>query len=354
MRIMVTGATGFVGAHAVRSLSEAGHDVVLLVRDPGRVTDALEPLGVDPYRYEVVPGDVLDDRSVQQALTGTDALLHVANVYSFDVTDAPVMHQVNVEGTRRILHTAAERGLDPIVHVSSVVALLPSDHLTSDSPVGSPHGPYPTSKARAEVIARELQDEGAPVVITHPGEVLGPHDPHQGRNSSVALLRDMVRGTARTVMPGRVGVVDVRDLADAHAQLFTAGRGPRRYLMAGHDVTFREQFRLLAEVLGRRLPRAPIPLGAAMAAGRVAEVAQRRGIDPGFSSVNPWILANHPGFDDAATRRDLGVEWRPTTDTFHDTVAWLEQRGLVSRRQAGLAAGGRPEEPAGATGFNQR
>ena len=349
MRIMVTGGTGFVGAHAVRALVEAGHEVALLVRAPERVADALRPLGVDPGRYEVVPGDVLDDRSVRRALNGADALLHAANVYSFNVTDASVMHQVNVDGTRRILHAAAERNLDPIVHVSSVVALLPSDHLSNDSPVGSPQGPYPTSKAAAEVIAREFQAEGAPVVITHPGEVLGPHDPHEGGNSSVAILRDMVRGRARSVMPGRIGVVDVRDLGDAHARLFTAGHGPRRYLMAGHETTLEQQFQLLTACLGRRLPRIPVPVGAAMATGRVAESFQRRGVDPGFSSTNPWLLANHPGFDDTPTQRDLGVSWRPVTDTLRDTVAWLHARGLVSRRQAGLAAAPRTTEPVHAT-----
>ncbi|MFW6090435.1 MAG: SDR family NAD(P)-dependent oxidoreductase [Actinomycetota bacterium] len=339
MRILVTGGTGFVGAHSTRALVAAGHDVTLLVRDAAGVQPALRPLGINPERCRIVTGDVLDGAAVASAARDADALLHAANVYSFNAADAERMTRVNVEGTRSVLRAAAENGLDPIVHVSSTVALLPAGHVTPESPVGTPHGVYLRSKAEAETIARELQQEGAPVVVTNPGPVHGPHDPHVGESAS--LVRDILRGRARILLRGAYGIVDVRDVATAHARLFIPGRGPRRYLMGGHHIEFAGLFRLLERVVGHRLRAVPVPYRLAYAAGRAAEVAQRRGIDPGFSSVEVWISAHYATTDDSATVRDLGVTWRPPEQSLRDCVAWLHERGLVSSRQAGSAAGGR-------------
>jgi dihydroflavonol-4-reductase len=166
MRVLVTGGTGFVGSHCVRALHDAGHRVVLLARDSTRARSALEPLGVDAGEIEVVEGDVLERSAVDRALGRADALLHAANVYSLNARDAERMQRVNVEGTRLVLHAAAALERDPIVHVSSTVALLPSARLTPASPIGTPKGPYQESKAEAERIARALQSQGAAVVVS--------------------------------------------------------------------------------------------------------------------------------------------------------------------------------------------
>jgi dihydroflavonol-4-reductase len=335
MRVAVTGGTGFVGSHSVSALVEQGHEVTLLARDRGRTVRALAPLGVASDRFDVVLGDVLEPASVAEALVGADALLHAANVYSLNAGDAATMHRVNVDGTRAVLTAAAERGLAPIVHVSSCVALLPNDRLDPSAPLGEPHGPYGRSKARAEAIARELQAEGAPVVITNPGSVYGPHQPHMGE--SATLVRDILRGKARLAIRGGLGVVDARDVATAHARVFATG-APQRCLLAGRWIEFDALYRQLERVVGHRLPRIRIPGRAAFAAGRTAEAAQRRGIDPGFSSESIWIVLQWRPHDDEHTRQALGVEWRPTDETLRDMVAWLHEQGHVSRRQAGLAA----------------
>lgn len=337
MRVLVTGGTGFVGAHSAAALLTAGHEVVVLARERSRVAAALTPLGVAEDRVDVVVGDVLDPASVQRALGDVDGLLHAANVYSLNAADAAVMRRVNVDGTRLVLEAALDRGLDPVVHVSSVVALLPSDRLTNASPVGNPHGPYLRSKAVAETLARGLQDDDAPVVITHPGGVQGPHQPHVGE--SATLIRNILRGRLRLVTDGAVTVVDIRDVAAAHARLFTPGLGPRRYLMGGHHLPFPDLYRHLERIVGHRLPRVAVPSRLAMAMGRLADVAQRRGIDPGFSSAGGWLVLEQPPVADDDTQRELGVSWRPMIDTLRDTVAWLHDKGLVSDRQAGNAAG---------------
>lgn len=336
MPVLVTGGTGFVGAHLVAALHAEGHEVRLLARRPERVADAVEPLGVDVDDVEVLLGDVTDPQAVARALQGADALVHAANVYSLDPAHTSAMWRVNVDGTRLLLHAAAELGLDPVVYVSSMTALLPGDGLTSDAPLGAPPLPYPRSKAVAERIAARLQDDGAPVVITSPGSVQGPHDPNVGE--SAKGLRAVLRFPLRVSASGGFGVVDVRDLALAHVRLLERPARPGRYLMGGHWLSMTSTYDLLERVTGRRLRRRDVPIGALLAAGRAADAAARVGLDTGFSYGTAWLIANFGTFDDADTRRALGVEWRDPECTLRDTVAWLHGARQLTSRQAGEAA----------------
>ena len=136
MKVMVTGGTGFVGSHTVAELVRAGHDVKLLVRDPSRVRKALEPLGVG--EVESVIGDVTDKESVERALDDCDAVIHCASVYSLDPRAADVIKKTNVAGTDLVIGAAHKRGLDPIVHVSSIVALIGAKGAVL-TPNSSPH-----------------------------------------------------------------------------------------------------------------------------------------------------------------------------------------------------------------------
>src|SRR5439155_13709686 len=168
------------------ALRRRGMRVRLLVRDAAAVDRALWPLGVDPGGVDVMVGDVTDPVAVRRAVRGADAVLHAASVFSFDSRDHAQMRAVNANGTQTVLGEARAAGVGRVVYVSSVGALMPSRKrpLTADSPVGRPRETYLASKAEAEVVAREQQDDGAPVVITYPPALLGPHDPHVGDQST--------------------------------------------------------------------------------------------------------------------------------------------------------------------------
>ena len=337
MKVLVTGGTGFVGSHSVHALLDAGHEVRMLVRAPERIAPALDPHGVQPPEHAV--GDVTDAESVRRALDGCDAVLHAANVFSYDARDVARMQEANRRGTEVVLTTAHELGLEPIVHVSSYVALLPSDGpVGPDSPLGEPDVPYARSKAESERIARDLQQTGAPVVITRPGMVWGPHDPHLGETATLA--RDILRGRVWIRVPGGLPMVDVRDVAAVHAAVMEAGRGPRSYLATGEFVPFARLFELLRAATGRRLPAAPAPPARALlAAGAAADAVQR--VLPfrlPLQREGPWTIINGRPGDDLLTRQELGVTFRPPADAIADTLRWLHDAGHLSARQAGRAA----------------
>ena len=331
MRVLITGGTGLVGSHTVAAVERAGHEPRLLVRDPARMPRA----GLDH-----VVGDVTDGDSVAKALDGCDAVLHAASVVSLHVRDADEVLAVNRHSAEVVLAQAVELGLDPVVHVSSIAALepaAPGKAIGPDAPVTTKPGTYARSKAAAEQVARRLQDAGAPVVTVYPTMVLGPRDPNVGEGTTA--VRNVLRGVLRVFPPGGMHIVDVRDLAAVHAKLLAPGKGPRRYVVAGHARTTDELIADLRRLTGRAIRTANLPVGVAHAGGRLADALQR--VVPvrfplSYEAVQ--TLTEHHPCDDSRTWADLGLAPRPLDDTLVDTVRWMVEGGLLTPDQAGALA----------------
>ncbi len=338
MRVLLTGSTGMVGAHTAAALHGAGHELRLLVRDPGRIARAQDPLGVPAPEH--VTGDVTDAAAVERALDGCDAVVHAAALLSFDHRRDAEMQRTNVEGTRLVLGTAARLALDPILYVSSLAALFPpaGDALTADETVKRPRDLYTRSKSSAERLARELQAEGAPVVITYPGLVIGPDDPTV--NDGVRLIFECLKAGAYPVAPSGVPAVDVRDVAAAHAAAMKPGLGPRRYVLGGHFLTYRELVDAYMRVTGRRVWKVPTPGWLMRSLGRLGDALRRRGIDVGALTYESMLMATRGvPCDSSPATRELGIEFRPPDDTLRDVLLWMHRRGLAERRHLGTLVG---------------
>jgi dihydroflavonol-4-reductase len=329
MRVLVTGGTGFVGCHTVAALVADGHQVRLLVRARERIAPALDPLGI--AEVDAVVGDVTNAAAVEQALSSCEAVVHAGSVFSFDPRRAAVMAQTNPTGTDLVLGAAHRLGLDPIVYVSTSGVFVP---------VAAGLGPYFGSKVTADQVARGYQKAGAPVVITYPATVLGPHDPHLGE--AVRVVRDLLRGRLPVLPRGRVPFVDVRDVAALHAAVLRPGRGGRRYLLAGPAVELMDLVGLVGELTGRRLPQWTGPDWLLRPGSRLVDQVQR--LVPVRLPVSAELVAltlSIPSdlvVDDTATRQELGLERRELRQTMTDTVRWLAEQGHVTARQAGALA----------------
>lgn len=339
MLVSVTGGTGFVGIHSVAAMVRDGHRVRMLVRDPAAAERALGLLEVDPGAVDLVVGDVTDEGGAARAVRGADAVLHAAAVYSFDSRHNARMRRTNERGTELVLAAARRSGADPIVHVSSIVALLPSPGrpLGEHSPVGRPRDTYMATKAAAERIARAHQRDGAPVVISYPPALLGPRDPGLGDQN--ARLRNALRGLMPIWPLGGFPVGDVRDTARLHARLLTAPRaGSDRHFGPGHHLPTRQYVRTLREVTGRRLPAVFLPARAMLPVGALATLVQRGWpwhIPAEYGAV--YTCACATPVDPAASTG--GLTPRPTAETMADTVRWLHAQGRLTAAQAGLLGG---------------
>ena len=329
MRIIVTGATGYIGSHSVAALCRAGHEVRSLIRSRRRLERALEMQGLEVGDVEVFEGDITDADAVKRSFDGCDAALHVAAVFSLDPNRAAEMARVNPDSTDLVLRTGRDLGLDPLVYVSTAGVFIP----------------YTRSKVAAEHVARRHAGEGAPVVTIYPGAVVGPRDPNEGLSDSMVLTRDIIKGRVPVLpRPCPLPVVDVRDVAELTAAVMTPGRGERHYLLTGQLVDVRDVVADVNRLTGRNIPTWPAPRALLRASGRLFDwLALRTGrpMPLAVESVNMMLeSADRPdvSFDQGPATTDFGLPRTSLEDTLRDAVKWLYQAGQITKAQAGKLA----------------
>ena len=335
MRVLVTGATGFVGSHAAKALQDAGHTVRALVRTPAKLETVTARVGVDLASLETVQGDIADAAAVMAALDGCDAVVHTAAVVGTDPSSEADIEASNFAGALNVLGSAADAGCDPIVHVSSTAALFPfsTDPVTADHPVGNARMPYARSKAESEHLARRLQDSGHGVVVVYPGGVFGPGDygeSTQFKPLKLWLTKPFMRSSGYTL-----NLVDVRDIAAVIAASMQAGRGPKRYVMFGHHLTSDDLLSVLCEVTGRDLKSVSMPKAMFSAWGRMGDLTRRFGLDLILTSEGVEYMYNTCAGDNSFTEQDTGVTLRSAADSLADSIAWMRDEGHVTAADAG-------------------
>lgn len=338
MRVTVTGATGFIGAHVVNALSRRGHDVVLFVRDKTKVDAAMAPFRIRPRSIFI--GDIADADAVAASLDGVEAVVHCAAKVSLHSAQAAHMIETNSDGANNVLGQAVRLGLDPIVHVSSITAVYPpaGTVMGPEDPVTEGLSAYGHSKALCETYARSLQEDH-PVVIVYPGGVIGPHCA-----GSYEMLDAIVMLYAKGIVPiprgGHTSLVDVRDLAETIARAIEPGLGPRRFMVGGRWASFEHWIEQLEQAGGRsfRYPRLPGALLRGI--GRTLETAAHlTKTEPMMTREQAVIMSQAAPTDDTAVAEQLGIRYRPLSETIDDLVRWLVDDGRVPRSQAPRLAG---------------
>lgn len=250
--LLLTGATGFLGAAVATELARRGTPFCALVRKSADVRD-LEKLrdAPDGPAVELATGDVNDPDSLLDAMRGVGVVIHAAALVSFQARDRDRMLLVNGEGTANVVNMALEAGVGHLVHVSSVAALnrRPGEVTTLKDhwPETRPATAYAESKFAAEREALRGRAEGLSVSIVYPSTILGVGD-FNGRNTP-GLWRT-VAGGLRAYPSGTAGFVALQDVVDVllhHAEQREDGA---RHLLNADNLSWRDFFTLVAESLG--------------------------------------------------------------------------------------------------------
>ncbi|MBK9467970.1 MAG: NAD-dependent epimerase/dehydratase family protein [Gammaproteobacteria bacterium] len=339
-RILVTGASGLVGAWVTKALCAQPERfrVRVLVRSRDKLARALAPLGMSPETLDVAEGDITDSAAVARAVVHCDAVVHCAGLYSADVTELALLRKTNVTGTQIVLDAARAAGADPVVHVSSYLAMFPPRGAVqrADDPVTEPSSAYAKTKAEAERIARRHQDDGAAVVIVYPGAIHGPHDPTF--SATPAYLADAIRSNALLVNEGGRPYIDVRDVAELIVKSLEPGLGPRRFMLGGPFVPDGQFHALLCELLQHPVTAKRVPGWLLRAIGRIGDMRRvLTGREPQLTYEAACVITRSVPCDDAAAIALLG---RPLTDIrtlLHDLLLWMYQAGHLDAAQAGPA-----------------
>jgi nucleoside-diphosphate-sugar epimerase len=251
-KILVTGASGFLGSYLLVTLRQLGYQVRALVRNQKR------PAWIEADKLkdvEWVEGNILDIISLEEAMEGMDVVIHSAAMVSFAPQDSKQLYQINTEGTNNVVNAALEKRIKRLVHISSVAALgrvagggwVDEKAKWKEGPL---HTHYARSKFQAELHAWRGFSEGLDTVIVNPSTILGFGNWEQ---SSCAIFKQLYDGF-RWYTSGLNGFVDVEDVARATVLLLERAAGGQRYIVNGDTWTFQQLQYCIADGFGRKRP----------------------------------------------------------------------------------------------------
>lgn len=327
MKVLVTGATGFIGKAVTEKLLERGDDVRVLARTPGKLAEV--GLKID----DVVEGDITDPAAVDKACEGIDVVYAIAGTFREPNLSDQRYREVNVDAVRIMLDAARKHGVKRVVHCSTcgIHGSIVGDPADENYPL-HPVGIYEETKAAGEQFAFELGREyGVEVSAIRPTPVYGPGD------TRLLKLFKLVN-KKRTVLlgNGKAGyhLVYIDDLADAFVLAGTVpeAAGEAFLIGGGERPSLNEMIAALAKVLGKqsqqviRLPAQPI-----RAAGFVCEVVCRPlGINPPIYRRRVDFFINNRSYNIEKARRLLGYDPKVTmTDGLQRTADWYRGEGLL-------------------------
>jgi len=328
LRAFVTGATGFLGSHVARVLSEGGAELRLLVRP----TSSLKNL--QGLKAETATGDLRDPASLEKAMSGCDTVFHVAADYRLWVRDPGEMYRSNVDGTRAILEAARKNNVRRVVYTSSVATIgfrkdgRPADE---DSPVSVADmiGHYKRSKFMAEQIAMEAGRSGLHVVTVNPTTPIGEQDVKPTPTGRIVV--DFLKRKFPAYVETGLNLVDVRECARGHVAVLEKGRTGERYILGGEDLTLKQILDKLGAITGLPSPKVKLPYLFAFAAGVVDEAITgmllRR--EP-RATVDTVRMGKKKMFASSAkAEKELGWKIVPVENALRRAVEWFQANGYV-------------------------
>ena len=256
-KILVTGASGFVGSAVARQLLEAGYSVRALVRGASPRTH------LAGLNLEFFEGDLRDRKSVERASAGMRYVFHVAADYRLWARDRSEIFASNVEGTRNLMEAAIGAGIERVVYTSSVATIaVRSDGGAADesTPLREEQGigAYKRSKIAAErLVEAMVAERGLPAVIVNPSTPIGPGDVKPTPTGRIIV--EAAKGRIPAFIDTGLNLVHVDDVASGHLAALRRGRVGERYILGGQDVLFSQMLRDIADLVGRRAARVRLP-----------------------------------------------------------------------------------------------
>jgi dihydroflavonol-4-reductase len=323
--ILVTGATGCLGSNLIESLLASGCTVRAFHRERSNL------LALDGLEVEHCIGDVCDRDSLRRAMKGCDTVFHAAALVSFWSKKFREQYEINVNGTKNVVESSLEAGVETLVHTSSVATLgYRVDQQLIDETTPYNWGPdigYRYTKHLAELEVLKGASRGLRTVILHPSVIIGPRDVyvHGG-----AIVREIRHGRIHVYMEGGMNVVSVHDVVSGHLAAADRGRSGEHYILAGSNFTHKEVFDIAASVTGGRAPKVRIPVRTAQAIARVFEVVCK------FTGKEPWVspdllsgAGRYQWYSTAKAERELDYHPSPIEGAMREAYEWYKSNGMI-------------------------
>ena len=327
MKLFITGATGFVGAHVARLAAQQGAGLRLLSRSNSN-------RGNLPANADVITGDLREPSTFASALRGCDALIHVAADYRLWVPDPTEMYKANVEGTRELLRLAREAGIPRVVYTSSVATMgfkYDDTIVDENTPVSEADmiGHYKRSKWLAEQVAIESARSGQHVILLNPTTPIGALDTKPTPTGRIVV--DFLNKNFPAYVDTGLNLVDVEEIARMHLVALNRGIPGERYILGGENLTLKQILDRLAAITGLPSPTMKVPHAVAMAFAFFDETitGKLRGKEP-RATVEAVRMGRKMMFASSAkAERDLGLRVMSVDTALRAACEWFIANGYA-------------------------
>jgi dihydroflavonol-4-reductase len=324
MKTFITGATGFIGTHLLRRLSQTSDKLYCLARQSSN-TQHIKEAGAT-----IVIGDVTDKRSLLEGMKGCDWVINLANIYTFWEPNRRIYTDVNVEGTRNVMESALENGISKVLHVSTALIYgKPADvPFTEQSKVGPARfSEYARTKYEGDLIAWEIFNrKRLPLVVVYPGMVVGPGNPKYGAQ----LVRNLVeRRMPVLAFANKTSFMSyVGDVADVIVRaLVKEGNLGEKYLV-GQQISMREFYQMISEISRVPLPKLSLPNNLAMVNAQfMTFTANLTKKQPMWGlAVDSMRTANNDLMGDGSkVERELGISYTSIRVALEEEIAFYRR-----------------------------
>lgn len=335
---IVTGANGFLGNNIVRVLNQKYPEAeVRAVVHKG----SKSPAGLDGLKFERYECDVADAESLKDVFAvpaeAEVYVIHAAGIVTIKAKKEPLVHKVNVEGTQNIVEkTLSIRA--KMVYVSSVHAIterpkgekiVEIDHFEPDKVAGA----YAQTKAEAaNYVLDAVKNRGLNACIVHPSGMIGPYD--FGLTHLTKLIRDLANGDFRIMVKGGYDFVDVRDVAEATVAACEKGQAGECYILSNRFCTIRETADLVCDIMGYKKIKCTVPMFLCKMFAPLCEVYYNmKKVPPLFTKLSLKVIGSNGEFDNTKARTYLDYSPRPFEETIRDTIAFMEENGVVHAKE---------------------
>lgn len=329
MKVLVTGATGFIGSHLTRMLCDAGYVVRALYRSRAKL-DQFADLPV-----EALEGSLDDAASLELACAGCEIVCHVAAKADYwKDEDRAALYRINVDGTRNLLAAAMRAGLQRVLFTSSAstIGIRPGRELADESTAFNlppERFYYAYTKWQAEAVVAQFVAQGMDIVTLNPAVVIGPGDLNA---ISGSFIIEAARWQWLTPMSsGSLAVIDVRDVARAHLHAITSGRTGERYILSARNLSYAQWFGLIAAACHVKPPLLATPDWLIEPTARFIETLRRLGIQTPMDANQVRLGKAHVIFDASKANREFGAPQIDIEPSLRDTYAWYQDHGYIKR-----------------------